>query len=54
MVYDSLVVTEFRLFFLVTDPQYGEVTCSVSGLAIREKTQETNIQFHDSGMDRIG
>lgn len=53
-MYSSVSCSKCQLDHLVADPQSGEVICSMCGLVIQEKTQETKIQFYDPGVDRRG
>lgn len=53
-MYSSVSCSKCHLDHLVADPQSGEVICSVCGLVILEKMQETKTQFYDTGADQRG
>jgi transcription initiation factor TFIIB len=53
-MYSSVSCSKCHLDHLVADPQSGEVICSVCGLVIQEKMQETKTQFYDTGADQRG
>jgi transcription initiation factor TFIIB len=53
-MYSASSCSECQPDHLVTDPQSGEVICSMCGLVLQEKMQETKIQFYERGMDLRG
>jgi transcription initiation factor TFIIB len=40
-----------ELDHLIADPDSGEMVCSICGLVVQEKMEETKIQFHTQGTD---
>ena len=38
----------------MTDPESGEVVCSICGLVVQEKMEDTKLQYYEKGMDTRG
>ncbi len=38
----------------MTDPESGEVVCSICGLVVQEKMEDTKLQYYEKGIDTRG
>ena len=38
----------------MTNPESGEVVCSICGLVVQEKMEDTKLQYYEKGIDTRG
>jgi transcription initiation factor TFIIB len=47
----AISCSKCQLDHLITDPDSGEIVCSICGLVVQEKTQEIRMQYYDETVD---
>lgn len=47
----AISCSKCQLDHLITDPDSGEIVCSICGLVVQEKTQEIRMQYYDEMVD---
>ena len=50
----TYIMFKMPLDHLVTDPESGEVVCSICGLVVQEKMEDTKLQYYEKGIDTRG
>ena len=53
-MYSPILCSKCQLDHLVTDPESGEVVCSICGLVVQEKMEDTKLQYYEKGIDTRG
>jgi transcription initiation factor TFIIB len=51
LMQSTISCSKCQLDHLISDPDCGEMVCSICGLVVQEKTQEIRIQFYDKRVD---
>lgn len=53
-MYSPILCSKCQLDHLVTDPESGEVVCSICGLIVQENMEDTKLQYYEKGIDTRG
>ena len=53
-MYSPILCSKCQLDHLVTDPESGEIICSICGLVVQENMEDTKLQYYEKGIDTRG